>query len=432
MPKQSLYSYNRKQYANPDVYDLSESAINGNVIQLYVLGNDIQPRKGGLTLHSVDDGLGNTANDLLTPDTWITSLLAPDSQWGTTANGNFVAILENSVVFRPTAAFMGVANIDDLTMNDVLTDSFTYAERMSDNTLSWTTVTITLRGEGPQASPDAGVILTENASMAFNVLANDSYLPGTGTVLSVGAPTLWVNGQPGFTYLDNQPDIFTVDPSTHAILFNPGTALDPLGNGDTAQVSVTYVMSDASGQTSSATLTFQVTGENEIVWGTPGDDTLWIQYSGELHGGSGNDLLQDLVATPTGIVQFYGGPGSDTLVGGPGFDEIHMDAPWGDGSIDKLQGMDFSRDVIVLDNYRFAGLTRDFNHRLVDSSYREIAAYTDGQVGIFYGPDQSPGAMPGSTALYYAGESTSGILTQFASVDPTCIGTLSFDDFYVV
>lgn len=431
MPKQSVYSYNRKQYANPDPYDLSESAITGNVIQLNVLSNDNQPRRGGLTLHSVDDGLGNTTNDLLTPDAWITSLLAPDSQWGTTEQGNFVAIRENTVVYRPTAAFMGVANIDDLTMNDVLTDSFTYAVRLSDNTLSWSTVTITLRGEGPDATDDTGVVLSENSGANFNVLSNDTAL-GTATLLSIGTPTLLVNGQPGFNYLDYQPNAFSVDVNAGTIIFNPGNALDPLSVGDTAQISIDYLMTDASGQTSTATLRFEVVGANEYIPGGSDDDVLSTFYSGELHGFGGNDTLQDLVPSLSGIVQFYGGQGSDTLIGGPGFDEIHFDAPWGDGAIDKLQGMEFSRDVIVLDSYQFASLDRDFNHKLLATSYRDVSSYVLGDVGIFYGADTSAGALPGSTALYYAGDSNARILTQFASVDPVGSMQLGVEDFYVV
>ena len=428
MPRQTKqYSYNRVQYANPDPYDLHESDIDGNILQLNVLANDTLPRKGGLTLHSVDDGLGNTTNDLLTPDSWLSSMSAPDYLWGTTERGNLVAIYNNTVVYKPTAAFMGVANIDDLTMNDVLTDSFTYAVRLSDNTLSWSTVTITLRGEGPDAVDDSGGTIQEDSGMNFQVLANDAYL-GQATLVTLGTPTLLVNGSSGFISPDSLSNAFSIDPNTGAIAFNPGNALDPLSAGDTAQISVSYVMSDTSGQTSTATLRFEVAGANEYITGGSGDDWLSAIYSSELHGLGGNDMLEDLVQLPSGTVQFYGGPGSDTLVGGVGFDEIHMDAPWGDGAIDALRNMDFSRDVIVLDSYKFAGLQVDFNHHLLAGSYLDVATYTPGQVGVFYGPD----IWTGGTALYYAGAPTGGVLTEFASVDISGSQQLDVGDFYVV
>ena len=104
------------------------------------------------------------------------------------------------MVFRPTAAFMGVANIDDLTMNDVLTDSFTYAERMSDNTLSWTTVTITLlptvQAGGAQAPGFlAGLqngIAALGASIGIAITALGFLLPFLLILAVIAIPVTWV------------------------------------------------------------------------------------------------------------------------------------------------------------------------------------------------------------------------------------------------
>ncbi len=426
MPRQTKqYSYNRVQYANPDPYDLRESDIDGNILQLNVLGNDTLPRKGGLMLHSVDDGLGNTTNDLLNPDTWLSSMSAPDYLWGTTEQGNLVAIYNNTVVYKPTAAFMGVANIDDLTMNDVLTDSFTYAVRLSDNTLSWSTVTITLRGEGPDALDDTGGPVGENDTAAFNVLANDSAL-GQAQVISLGDSTLETPalGVMTFSGGDNP---FSINSGTGQLDFNPGTRLDRLNDGETAQLTVSYVMTDATGQTSTATLRVTVRGENEFITGTSGTDTLATQGSGTLFGYAGNDVLRDEVAQPTGRVIFYGGEGADTLVGGPGYDEIHFDTYLAPGESDRLQGMNFTGDMIVLHGTVFSGLPVDGSFRLDSNAYVDRALWAPGTTAIIHEWD----SFTQETVLSYASPATAGVAVEFARVD--FMGSMGLDasDFMV-
>lgn len=417
MPRQTKqYSYNRVQYANPDPYDLSESVIDGNILQLNVLGNDTLPRKGGLILHSVDDGLGDTTTDLKTPDSWLSSLQAPDYLWGTTEKGNLVAIYNNTVVYKPTAAFMGVATIDDLTMNDVLTDSFTYAVRLSDNTLSWSTVTITLRGEGPDATDDTGAPLGENGRFSFDVLGNDSAL-GQARLTSLGAATI-ESPALGVLVLAGADNPFSINTFTGMLEFDPGTRLDLLNEGDVAQVSVSYVMTDDTGQVSTATLTLTVLGANETVTGSSAADILVTQGNGTLFGYSGDDVLRNEVFSSTGYVIFYGGEGADTLVGGAGRDEIHFDTYLGPGQSDRLEGMDFnngnpSHDFIVLHGTVFASLQTDGNFRLDANAYVDLAQWQSGTTAIIHAWDNATQ----ETVLSYAGPSTFDQPVEFARVD---------------
>jgi len=149
--------------------------------------------------------------------------------------------------------------LDSLAAGQTVIDQFTYAIRMSNGTLSWATVTVTLTGtnDGPIANVDTGSA-GENEDKAFNVLANDTDVDNGAVLTLASINGVTVDGvaanageQAAFTIVGNQ------------IQFAPGTAFDHLAAGDSATVVVSYTVSDEHGATSTSTLTLTVTGTND-------------------------------------------------------------------------------------------------------------------------------------------------------------------------
>ncbi len=133
---------------------------------------------------------------------------------------------------------------------DTICDSFTYAIRLSNGTLSWATVTITITGtnDGPVAVADIATT-SENASILVNVLANDTDADN-GAVLTVTAASVPV-GQGSASVVGNQ------------VQFNPGADFDHLAAGATATVIVSYTIEDEHHAQSTSTLTVTITGTND-------------------------------------------------------------------------------------------------------------------------------------------------------------------------
>ena len=137
-----------------------------------------------------------------------------------------------------------------LGVGQCVTDMFTYAIRLSNGTLSWATVTITVTGtnDGPVANADTATTAEDN-SVTINVLANDTD-PDTSDTLSVTGANV-TTGLGSASVVDNK------------VVYNPGTAYNYLAVGETASVVITYAISDGHGGTSSATATVTVTGTND-------------------------------------------------------------------------------------------------------------------------------------------------------------------------
>ena len=141
------------------------------------------------------------------------------------------------------------ASTQSLALGQNVTDSFTYT--VSDGSLSDTgtlTVAISGRNDAPVANPDAAST-GENASVSVNVLANDTDVDN-GAVLTVTAASAPA-GQGSVSVVANQ------------VVFNPGTDFDYLDTGETANVVVSYTISDEHGATSSSTVTITVNGAND-------------------------------------------------------------------------------------------------------------------------------------------------------------------------
>ncbi|WP_176090513.1 retention module-containing protein, partial [Achromobacter anxifer] len=128
----------------------------------------------------------------------------------------------------------------------------------------------TVGNPAPVATDDDGATTQDNTLVVDHrtegVLGNDSDPDGdairvsevNGNAAGVGQQ---VAGTHGGTFTLNADGTYT---------FNPGTAFQYLGSGQTATTSITYTVTDAQGATDTATLTVTVTGTNDAPILTPG------------------------------------------------------------------------------------------------------------------------------------------------------------------
>ena len=212
----------------------------------------------------------------------------------------------------------------------------------------------------PTASADVAVV-NEDASVIIDVLANDNdpNTVETKTLVSVsatakGATVAIVNGKV----------VYTADPDT----------FDLLALGQSTADSFSYVMRDAAGATSTATVQVTVNwvADGTTRTGGTGADTLTGTALDErLDGAAGNDTLSGFGGTDT----LVGSTGNDTLDGGAGIDSLSG----GDGN-DLLTG-GLGNDVLTggrgLDVFVFgSGFGRDVltDFRSADDDIRLVGA----------------------------------------------------------
>jgi len=194
-----------------------------------------------------------------------------------------------------TYTYTPYASTQSLALGQNVTDTFTYT--VSDGSLSDTgtlTISVAGRNDAPVANPDAAST-GENSSVSVNVLANDTDVDN-GAVLTVTAASAPA-GQGSASVVANQ------------VVFNPGTDFDYLDTGETANVVVSYTISDEHGATSSSTVTITVNGANDAP--VANDDTASTSEDASV---SGNVLANDTdvdvepltVANPGIYVGAYG------------------------------------------------------------------------------------------------------------------------------
>ncbi|WP_259372616.1 beta strand repeat-containing protein [Piscinibacter defluvii] len=174
------------------------------------------------------------------------------------ADGSYSYVLDNSL-----AAVQALR-----TAGDTLTDTFTYTMRDAAGQTSTATLTVTIRGanDAPVATADSAA-LNENATVTRNaangVLANDSDVDSgdtrsvsgvafAGTPGSVGSAlagtygTLTLNADGSYSYAANRP------------------AADALAASQVAIETFTVTIRDAAGATNTSTLSFTITGINDV------------------------------------------------------------------------------------------------------------------------------------------------------------------------
>ncbi|GAB9231892.1 VCBS domain-containing protein [Bradyrhizobium diazoefficiens] len=230
-----------------------------------VMGNDL----GGnaKTLFSIDNGINNSgamsgysAADLLTQDTARVEATSSD----TSLNGAKIWITADGKVGYDASALS--AQVAALSAGDFFTDSFIYAIRLGNGTLSWATATVRIAGvnDGPVAAADTSAVKEDTApnSVSGNVLINDtdadthdshSVTAINGSATKVGADvvgtygTLHLNSDGTYTYTLN----------------NAQANVQALAADQLVYDTFSYTNSDNHSGSCTANLTITVTGTND-------------------------------------------------------------------------------------------------------------------------------------------------------------------------
>ncbi|EFL89370.1 VCBS domain-containing protein [Ahrensia sp. R2A130] len=231
-----------------------------------------------------------------------------------------VGIVGGQLVFNPNPDFFGTATVT-YTISDG--DMTTTAQAI---------VTVNSTNDAPVAAIDGPFGLNENVAATLAVTANDLDADGDTLVVSsiAGLTIADVSGLKNLTAADLTELDSYLTASAGDILFDPGAGIpsgvesvfDRLDPGDTAELRVTYTVSDGEGGTDEAVATIIVNGLREQILGTPDPDLLvGTDYQDQLTGLASNDTL--VGADGNDILD--GGTGADTMSGGTGNDIYIVD-----------------------------------------------------------------------------------------------------------
>ncbi|HEX6706807.1 MAG TPA: cadherin domain-containing protein [Albitalea sp.] len=220
---------------------------------LAVMANDL----GGAakTLFSLDNGTNSSGalspTDLLTQDIIRTEALTTDRS----AQGARIWITADGKVGYDAATLSAAFQdqLQHLSAGQFLTDTFTYAIRLGNGTLSWATATVQIAGvnDAPVVTGAvSGAALEDGSSVTLNALANASDVDSGATLSVTNVP----GSLPSGVIYDALTHSFTLDPS------NP--AFQHLAAGDHTTVTVNYTVTDGIA-TTAASVSWTVTGVND-------------------------------------------------------------------------------------------------------------------------------------------------------------------------
>jgi VCBS repeat-containing protein len=281
-------SLNNTPQAGDDFYTSATTGLTEDslfISYLAVMANDL----GGAakTLYSLDDGTNSTGvlspTDLLTQDIVRTEALTTDRS----AQGARIWITADGKVGYDAATLSAAFQdqLQHLSAGQFLTDTFTYAIRLGNGTLSWATATVQIAGvnDAPVVTGAvSGTALEDGSSVSLNALANASDVD-TGATLSV--TNLPGSLPPGVTY-DALTQSFTLDPSD--------PAFQHLAAGDQTTVTVNYGVTDGTA-TTAASVSWSVTGTNDApvvtgaVTGTALEDSTGATLNALAHASDADD-----------------------------------------------------------------------------------------------------------------------------------------------
>jgi VCBS repeat-containing protein len=223
------------------------------VTYLAVMANDL----GGAakTLYSLDNGTNamgvSSPSDLLTQDIVRTEALTTDLS----AHGARIWITSDGKVGYDAATLSTAFKdqLQHLSDGEFLTDTFTYAIRLGNGTLSWATATVQIAGvnDAPVVTGTvAGTACEDLSCVSLNALAN-AWDVDTGA-------TLAVTNVPA-----SLPAGVSYDAATHTFMLDPShAAYQHLAAGEHMTVMVNYGVTDGR-STTAASMSWDVVGTND-------------------------------------------------------------------------------------------------------------------------------------------------------------------------
>ncbi len=251
----STTSFTKTPQANDDYYWIFEDELGilryGSTIALDVMANDLGGK--AKTLFSIDDGNGNALDptDLLNADALVNGV----SAWETTAAGNRIRINNGKIELDLTNALSvrGAQDFNSLTANDLIEDSFIYAIRLGNGTLSWAHVTFNIQGQN-----DAATISGDITGM----LGEDDTTPATGALVvsdpdSGESHTQVVTNAAGLSGLGT----FSIDADGHWSYTVDNSLVQYLNNSQSVTDSFVFKSLDGSAE---ETVTVTIKGANEV------------------------------------------------------------------------------------------------------------------------------------------------------------------------
>ena len=247
LPKGITVSFSNTPQANADYFAAALTGLtedNFGPVLLDVMANDL----GGnaKSLYSLDDGAnsGGSNGDLLVQDAIGAANLS--------AHGATIRITaDGKVSYDATtldASFK--SDLQHLSAGEFATDTFTYAIRLGNGALSWTTATVQIAGvnDAPAAAniaTDANEDTANPVTLIASFTDADTHDPHTFTINTAGTKGAVVNNGDG------------------TFGYDPNGQFEWLAQGETATDTFTYTVTDSHGAGSTKTATVTIHGEND-------------------------------------------------------------------------------------------------------------------------------------------------------------------------
>ncbi|RQP24754.1 tandem-95 repeat protein [Albitalea terrae] len=213
-------------------------------------------------------GVLSNDTDVDTGDTKTVSGVAFGATTGTVGSG--LAGTYGTLTLNADGSYSYLANkaaAEALGTGQTATEVFTYTMRDTAGATSTATITFTITGtnDGPTAVADTASAtedVTLNVAAASGVLANDTDVDTGDTKTVSGVAFGATTGTVGSGLAGTYGTLTLNADGSYSYLANKATA-EALGTGQTATEVFSYTMRDAAGATSTATITFTITGTND-------------------------------------------------------------------------------------------------------------------------------------------------------------------------
>ncbi len=257
---------NNTPQAQDDLYTVA--MLNGAISEdggtsiLNVMANDLGGK--AKSLYSLDDGIENdglAGSDLLTRDA-----VGFDN---TSKSGALIEITADGKISYSMTA-VSTAKFQSLAEGEIGVDTFTYAIRLGNGTLSSATVTVEIRGTN-----DVPVITSMTQSGSVN---EDGALTASGKVTSTDVD----NGATA-TYSAAASTSFAINAQTGAWTYTlDNAAAQAMAEGESRDVTFAVTVTDDKGATATQNVTITITGTNDVPVITSADQSGSVTEDGAL------------------------------------------------------------------------------------------------------------------------------------------------------